>query len=101
MEPVEFLLPQQIKEVYDQLGLVLKEPRAFGLVQQAPHQLTDALRSMRQKLREAMRMPMPSTGRPIARKSCRKILTTVRSSVRFSAALCARAISRGFILFNL
>jgi hypothetical protein len=41
--------------VYDQLGLVLKEPRAFGLVQQAPHQLTDALRSMRQKLREAMR----------------------------------------------
>lgn len=55
MEPEEFSVPQQIKEVYDQLGLVLKEPRAFGLVQHAPHQLTDALRSMRQKLREAMR----------------------------------------------
>lgn len=42
MEPVEFPLPQQIKGVYDQLGLVLKEPRALGLAPQAPQQLTDA-----------------------------------------------------------
>ena len=47
-------MPQQLQEVYAQLGEVLNDPQAFGLGGRVPGALADRLISMRRMLREAM-----------------------------------------------
>lgn len=55
MRPAEFPVPRQLDEVYDELGQILQQPELFGIHKQPPRRLADAVRSMRQKLRAAIR----------------------------------------------
>lgn len=47
-------LKRRIKQVYDELGRILDSPQSFGLGEQAPEPLVNAVLAMREKLKAEM-----------------------------------------------
>lgn len=52
-------MKSRLKEIYAMLGRVLNDPRAFGLDEQIPKSLEDALTKLRQELSEELREETP------------------------------------------
>jgi hypothetical protein len=52
-------MKSRLKEIYAMLGRVLNDPRSFGLNEQIPKSLEDALTKLRQELIEELREETP------------------------------------------